>query len=621
MDEEARFGPRGIWKGDEGDDGGGEAASEDDIYDNVERDSEEFEEEGEDGHDEREEEADVVDRGEEEGEEDEEEGQEEEGAEEEESISRANSNGKTSKRIHRDGGGDFKRVGNGERSIGLVFQSDLVRLGKVSADDGSAVEGSRLSEEEEEEEGDHSKGAAAAAVKKVDIDELALRRYELQKLKYYFAIVECDSGETANFLFNELDNVELEHSSMVLDLSFVPDELSFDDREVRDRAVAGSVGDYKAPSFVVEALQHTKVHCTWDEGDKDRERKLTNISRWRELNESELQQYIASTDSSDSEPDMDLAQLNQRLQRTGRGGGEGRGGEGGGEVKIANGKKAKAEKIRRQLLGLGAESDMDSDEPHGRSERAKDDFFCSDREDEGEEGDPATSANGSEVDDTVMEYTYMPERDSDDDEEKKPRAKGRNGKARNGEGAKEKPSKADKKGGKQKNGRIHAEDEEDNETKSKRQAQLELLFDNNLEENADERDFNMRDLVKLQKKTGGEDQSQSKKKKKKLRKKSKGEDAVENSDFQLNLEDERFKALFEDAKYGIDLTNPDFKQTSLMNELLSEQTKRKKVLAKRKRDHVDNVAVLANSESVLDDNVNSKIDVARLVSKLKTKLK
>ena len=53
-------------------------------------------------------------------------------------------------------------------------------------------------------------------------------------------------------------------------------------------------------------LQHTNVKCTWDEGEKDRESILTNISQWRQLNESELMQYIASSDSDDNEDDNDV---------------------------------------------------------------------------------------------------------------------------------------------------------------------------------------------------------------------------------------------------------------------------------------------------------------------------
>jgi hypothetical protein len=75
---------------------------------------------------------------------------------------------------------------------------------------------------------------------------------------------------------------------------------SFEDRDVRDQCSEVG-GDYQPPDFVVNALQHTTVQCSWDEGEKDRERKLTNISQWRQLQESELLQYVASSDSDDDE--------------------------------------------------------------------------------------------------------------------------------------------------------------------------------------------------------------------------------------------------------------------------------------------------------------------------------
>ena len=62
-----------------------------------------------------------------------------------------------------------------------------------------------------------------------------------------------------------------------------------------------SLDRYTPPDFVVKALQHTKVECTWDAGERHREKVLTNISMWKQLNESDLQQYVANTDSSDDE--------------------------------------------------------------------------------------------------------------------------------------------------------------------------------------------------------------------------------------------------------------------------------------------------------------------------------
>lgn len=78
-----------------------------------------------------------------------------------------------------------------------------------------------------------------------DYDEDALRQYQLERLRYaainaiqntvdfalryYYAVVECDTVEAASHLFSELEGTELERSANVFDLSFVPDDMTFDD--------------------------------------------------------------------------------------------------------------------------------------------------------------------------------------------------------------------------------------------------------------------------------------------------------------------------------------------------------------------------------------------------------
>jgi hypothetical protein len=47
-------------------------------------------------------------------------------------------------------------------------------------------------------------------------------------IRYYYAIVTCDTVEAAAQIYSELQGTELERSANVFDLSFVPDDMTFD---------------------------------------------------------------------------------------------------------------------------------------------------------------------------------------------------------------------------------------------------------------------------------------------------------------------------------------------------------------------------------------------------------
>lgn len=47
--------------------------------------------------------------------------------------------------------------------------------------------------------------------------------------RYYYAIVECDTVQLASYLYSELQGAELERSANVLNLSFVPDDMTFEE--------------------------------------------------------------------------------------------------------------------------------------------------------------------------------------------------------------------------------------------------------------------------------------------------------------------------------------------------------------------------------------------------------
>ena len=65
---------------------------------------------------------------------------------------------------------------------------------------------------------------------------------------YYFAVVECDSVATADAIYTQCDGLEYEGSANVLDLRFIPDDMSYDDEQPREVATVVPTG-YKPVLF------------------------------------------------------------------------------------------------------------------------------------------------------------------------------------------------------------------------------------------------------------------------------------------------------------------------------------------------------------------------------------
>lgn len=128
-----------------------------------------------------------------------------------------------------------------------------------------------------------------------------LRQYQINRLKYYFAVVDCDSPRTADALYNELNGMEFESSGCILDLRFIPDDMIFDQEPVSVTSSISCPEDYKPLHFVTSALNQIKVDLTWDETDPRRNEVLEKAFTDPESIEKDLKEYLASPSESEDE--------------------------------------------------------------------------------------------------------------------------------------------------------------------------------------------------------------------------------------------------------------------------------------------------------------------------------
>ena len=84
-----------------------------------------------------------------------------------------------------------------------------------------------------------------------EFDSTKLRNYQLERLRYYYAVVECDSKATAKRIYDECDGAEYEASANFFDLRFIPDETSFEGDTPRDECTQPPVG-YRPNEFVTD---------------------------------------------------------------------------------------------------------------------------------------------------------------------------------------------------------------------------------------------------------------------------------------------------------------------------------------------------------------------------------
>ncbi|KAH9004264.1 hypothetical protein EDB86DRAFT_3209250 [Lactarius hatsudake] len=361
-----------------------------------------------------------------------------------------------------------------------------------------------------------------------EYDGDALRKYQLERLRYYYAIVECDSVQLATHLYSELQGAELERSANVLNLSFVPDDMTFDE-ECRPPP------RMKAPTtnpltLRHDALRHSKVKLTWDQDDPERDRVTRRTLSLKDIDGDDFRAYIAS--SSDEEYEGGAQTMKKSIDR---------------------------DKLRALLLE-GSNHDL----PEG--------WAGSKPSDLGDDGDvdvevtfrPALTGGKDEDETTLGRYQRKMR------EKRKKRRKdlqeGIDGEPSTddffarGEGEEDSDSVPRSARGKVKGGKRS----ESRSFSTKEELSL-LVAPDRLD--SEPKHFDMAAVIKAEKGT---------RKKHKERKKKNDNDENEVQDnFVIDVKDERFTALHEDHAFAIDPSHPNFKKTKSMSALLEERSKRK----------------------------------------------
>nr|CAD2173881.1 unnamed protein product [Meloidogyne enterolobii] len=106
----------------------------------------------------------------------------------------------------------------------------------------------------------------------------AIHAYELDRLRYYYAVCHCDTLETAIAIYEACDGVEYESSGVRFDLRFIPDEMDFEENRLRDRITQEEINlaRFKPKNVKTHPLQCSNPKLSWEEGDLERKMKMKN---------------------------------------------------------------------------------------------------------------------------------------------------------------------------------------------------------------------------------------------------------------------------------------------------------------------------------------------------------
>jgi hypothetical protein len=448
-----------------------------------------------------------------------------------------------------------------------------------------------------------------------EFDSAKLRQYQLERLRYFYAVLTFSSTSAAKAIYDAVDGTEYLSTANFFDLRFIPDETDFSSDKPREECEKIPYG-YKPNEFVTDALQHSKVKLTWDTEDVSRKEAQARAFRGgrQEIDENDLKAYLG-TDSSDDEPEEPPATIS------------------GAQSANVMSKKEKERQKMRALLGLGAEPVKSSKVEQGPVGDLQVTFSS------GLSGEVENKAlvfeNEPEIEETTVEKYVRKERERKQKRKEKlkhttemtPGATVADDTGSLGAGAKDAGEKAQDLGfddpffaapendkvsaskiRKEERLKKRAEREAEETSNAAKRAELELLMVD--DQDTEVRHFDMNEIEKAEKR------AKKKGKHRKKDKSSKGGELVTDN-FKLDTQDPRFAPrLFENHEFAIDPTNPKFKGTAGMKALLDEGRKR------RAKEHLDPEEKLRSKHQQPKPAAGSvdEDDVRKLVEKVKRKI-
>lgn len=452
-----------------------------------------------------------------------------------------------------------------------------------------------------------------------------LRQYQLNRLKYYYAVIELDSVATADILYKECDGLEYESTATKLDLRFIPDDVQFNDEEPREVCTAlPDMQTYKPRLFTTTALQQAKVELTWDEMNMDRKDLCNKLSSGKldEVSDAELRRFVAYS-SEEEEEGGDDDEVEREVNSDGE--------EISGKSSIEKYKNLLQEIQQKEEEKKSKNIEFEYSWGIGTQDKVK------------KLVEEKKKSKDSEL--TPFEKIIEKKKDKKKlkkiERKKKLSGKGGDGADNDGEGEEEDdggwssddaPDDVDmndpffaeefangefdtttKKSKKKKAKALAAAAAEANVDGDKQiQAELALLMDDG-DSDQEKAHFSLKKIQDMENET----KSKSKRKKKlQLKRKRTEIDAdkkLYEDNFNINVDDQRFSSIYTSHHFNIDPTSSSFKKTKGMDQIIDEKLKRRRTDSET----LESEVLIGGSEGKKNKDVSMNL----LVKSLKRKIK